>query len=466
MRDAMGPQHRGGRAKASTNARHICRKSMRLSPTAAPVWHIDPQVGAVVSLETRTPDAYTRAARMRPRHPAKRSTGPTAVPEIVVREKATAERLLHGHPWLWRDAVAKGYPQAAPGDEVQVLAPDGQPIGRGVIDPTSPILVRLWTRDRVPLDKALLYERIQSAVALRGRLFDDQATTAYRLLHGEGDLMPGFVVDRYGPIAVLRSDGDAAGARVPATAHALWEALVSRGVSTLVHRVGARGETPRLEVLHGEAPPDRVVVREHGVPFVVDLAHGQKSGAFLDQRENRRRVGKMAAGKRVLNLFSYAGGFSLFAVLGPHVTSVDMAAGAHATAQASFREAGVDPHGHAFVTAEVRAFLGRARERGERWDLIVSDPPSFAPSERAVTGALGAYRDLHEACAAVLAPGGILCAASCSSHVDARAFLTTLDDAALRRPGMRVLGLYGAGPDHPSRAAFPEGQYLKFVVLT
>jgi 23S rRNA (cytosine1962-C5)-methyltransferase len=201
---------------------------------------------------------------------------------------------------------------------------------------------------------------------------------------------------------------------------------------------------------------------------VVDLARGQKTGAFLDQRENRARVGEMAAGRRVLNLFSYAGGFSLFAAArgAAHVTSVDVAAAAHATAQASFRASGVDPGKHAFVTADVTAFLDRARKKGDTWDLVISDPPSFAPSEKAVPRALAAYRALHAACAAVLSPGGTLCAASCSSHVGMDAFLSTLDDASLGRSDLRVLELRGAGPDHPTLPAFPEGRYLKFVVLS
>jgi 23S rRNA (cytosine1962-C5)-methyltransferase len=203
------------------------------------------------------------------------------------------------------------------------------------------------------------------------------------------------------------------------------------------------------------------------VPFVVDVLRGQKTGAFLDQRDNRRRVGELARGRRVLNLFSYAGGFSLHAALGGavHVTSVDVATAAHATAQASFRAAGVDPAGHAFIAADVRAFLDGARAAGKTWDLVVSDPPSFAPSEKAVLRALSAYRSLHRACAAVLAPGGILCASSCSTHVDPVAFLTTLDDVALGGREMSVLELRGAGADHPTLAAFPEGRYLKFAVL-
>jgi 23S rRNA (cytosine1962-C5)-methyltransferase len=390
-----------------------------------------------------------------------------AVLEIALRPGGAADRLAHGHPWVWRETIARGLEKAAPGEEVQVVGADGAPIGRGLADPASPIAVRLWTRGHAPIDQAVWRGRVGQALALRKALVAGADTTAYRVLHGEGDRMPGFVVDRYGPVAVLRTDGEGARARLGDLVDVLGPALETWGVSTLVYRVGARGEKPRLDVLRGEPPPETVTVREHGLAFVVDLKHGQKTGAFLDQRDNRRRVGELASGRRVLNLFSYAGGFSIFAAAGgaTQVTSVDMAAAAHATAQASFRASRLDPASHAFVTADVMAFLEQARKRRETWDLVVSDPPSFAPSEKAVPRALGAYRALHHACAEVLARRGILCAASCSSHVDMAAFLTTLDDAALGRDDLRVLELRGAGADHPTLAAFPEGRYLKLVVL-
>jgi 23S rRNA (cytosine1962-C5)-methyltransferase len=167
-----------------------------------------------------------------------------------------------------------------------------------------------------------------------------------------------------------------------------------------------------------------------------------------------------------LNLFSYAGGFSLRAALGgaTRVTSVDIAANAHATAQSSFRLAGVDPSKHAFVTADAFAFLASAKKRGDAWDLIVSDPPSFAPSEKSLARALSAYRALHRACVDVLAPNGIFCASSCSSHVDAERFASTLDDAAISAP-LRMTALHGAPADHPTLPAWSEGRYLKFAVL-
>jgi 23S rRNA (cytosine1962-C5)-methyltransferase len=169
----------------------------------------------------------------------------------------------------------------------------------------------------------------------------------------------------------------------------------------------------------------------------------------------------------VLNLFSYAGGFSTAAILGgaQHVTSVDLAQAAHATAQDSMRANGIDPSAHAFVTADAFMFLDAAKKKGQRWDLIVSDPPSFAPSEKSRPRALTAYRRLHGACAAVLAPQGIFCASSCSSHVSADDFASTLDDAATGRADLSMVELHGPPWDHPTLPAAPEGRYLKFAVL-
>ncbi len=357
---------------------------------------------------------------------------------------------------------------------IVALADDtGQPIGCGVWDPTSPIAVRVWSLDpKTRLDARLFRTRLEHAIAIRQRLFADGATTAYRLLNGEGDRVPGFVLDRYAHVAVLRIDGDAAKAIAPTLLRDVEEPLRAIGITTLLERSGRRGEAPEIRPLFGAAQ-DKIEVKEHGVPFVVDLARGQKTGAFLDQRENRRRVGELVARRarggapvRVLNLFSYAGGFSLRAALaGGTVTSVDVAMAAHATAQESFRLAGVDPRAHAFVTADCFAWLEGAAKRGERWDVVISDPPSFAPSEKAKPKGIAAYRSLHRACAAVVAEGGSFVAASCSSHVTAEDFAATLDDATLGRSDLRLLEQFGPPPDHPTLPAFPEGRYLKLVVL-
>jgi 23S rRNA (cytosine1962-C5)-methyltransferase len=393
--------------------------------------------------------------------------------------RAAAQAVRRGHPWVFRDGLAgreRREAKLASGDVV-VLAEAGErePLATALYDAESPIAARVLALGELRVDEAFLNSRLEDALSRRDRWFASSTdTTAYRLVHGEGDRLPGLVVDRYGPVAVLKLDGAVWSKLEGTLVRLLTGALERRGVRKLGRRVRAPHASaeaePRYEPIVGGAPPDPLVVSEHGVRFEVSVLHGQKTGAFLDQRENRRRVGELTrrlGARRVLNLFSYAGGFSLAAALGgaERVTSVDVASHAHATAQRSFRENGLDPSEHAFVTSDVFQFLARARERGETFSLVVSDPPSFAPSERAREGALRAYRRLHAAAASVLAPGGVLCAASCSSHVSMDDFTSTLDDRSLGRADLSLLEAHGPPCDHPTLAAWPEGRYLKLVVL-
>jgi len=380
-----------------------------------------------------------------------------------------ASAVLRGHPWIWRDAVTRVPSGAKTGDVVTLCDPAGRAIGQGLWDAASPIAARVYGRsaDRA-LDAGAIVAAVSRAFDRRRRWKDDGDTTAYRLCHGEGDRVPGVVIDRYAHVAVLRLDGDAIAVWLDALIEGIWPLLQALGVRSFILR-GARGESEeRIRPLAGDSPPESITVRENGVAMVVDLLRGQKTGAFLDQRDNRRRVRELARGRRVLNLFSYAGGFSTAAALGgaEHVTSVDLAQAAHATAEASMRANGIDPSAHAFVTADAFAFLAAAQQKRQRWELVVSDPPSFAPSEKSRPRALSAYRRLHGACAAVLAEQGILCASSCSSHVSAEDFATTLDDAATGRPELSLVALYSNPWDHPTLPGWPEGRYLKFAVLS
>ncbi|WP_437508520.1 class I SAM-dependent rRNA methyltransferase [Sorangium sp. So ce1099] len=406
-----------------------------------------------------------------------------------------AAAVRRGHPWVYRDGIAgggnaaqrgerrrgeraRGEPArgdaAATGDVVELSAEGATFLGRGLWDAESAIAVRVFQRTQAPqLDERALAERLERAFALRDGWFAGRDTTAYRLCNGEGDRVPSLVIDRYDRAAVVRLDGGMLAPWLDRLLPHLARALGARGVRSIGLRArgpsaGADAEGKKLAHLHGPPLPDRLFVRESGVAMEVDLARGQKTGAFLDQRDNRARVRALAAGRRrVLNLFSYAGGFSVAAALGGagRVTSVDSASAAHASAQRTFRENGVDPAAHEFVTADAFDFLEKAHARGDRYDLIICDPPSFAPNERVKPRALGAYRRLHTAVARVLDRGGVLCAASCSSHITAEDFLATLDDATLERDDLRVRAVHGQPEDHPTLPAWWEGRYLKFVVL-
>ena len=388
--------------------------------------------------------------------------------EIHVRPQ-TAAAIRRGHPWVWRDGIERGGQWLEAGAIVQVRESGGTLLGTGLWDPRSPIAVRIFELGEGRLRLDGIVARIERAILRRDLFIDPARTNTYRLCHGEGDRVPGLVLDGYGEVVVAKLDGWHLSSWFDGIAERLWPKLRDRGIRSLVRRIHRDEDRSqgKVERVFGDEAPATITVLENGIRMVVDLAEGQKTGAFLDQRDNRDRVRKLAKGRRVLNLFSYAGGFSTAAALGgaSHVTSVDIAHAAHKTAQASMRENGIDPAAHAFVTADAFAFLDNAKRRGERWDLVISDPPSFAPSEKAVSRALGAYRKLHAACAAVLAEGGIFCASSCSSHVSPEMFLTTLDDASLGRADLSLVELFGAGPDHPIVPAFPEGRYLKFAVL-
>jgi len=386
---------------------------------------------------------------------------------VVSVTSGAAGAIRRGHPWIWRDAVARGSEGLATGDVIEVRSVGEEPLGQAIWDETSPIAARVYARTVSPrLEPGAIIRGIERAIARRAGFATDRETTAYRLCNGEGDRVPGVVIDRYDDVAVLRLDGAAIATWLSDLGPAMWELLRAKGIRSLAHRSAKRGEGG-LEPLFGEPAPETITVRENGVVMVVDLVHGQKTGAFLDQRDNRARVRGLSGGRRVLNLFSYAGGFSTAAVLGGarQVTSVDTAHAAHGAAELSMRANGIDPKTHAFVTADAFVFLAAAKAKVQAWDLVISDPPSFAPSEKAKARALVAYRKLHAACAAVLSPGGVLCAASCSSHVTVEDFAATLDDAALGRADLTLGAMFGLPADHPTLPAWPEGRYLKFAIL-
>lgn len=384
------------------------------------------------------------------------------MPPVRARLTRPLEKTIAaGHPWVYRDALDTF--RAQPGEEVVVETRNGRFLARGLAE-AGPIAVRVFSLRDEPVDGRLFAARFEDALALRAACpLPD--TTALRLCHGEGDRLPGIVVDRYGDHAVLKLDGEAASARADAIAAAIEPALRRLGVETLLVRTGRKEET-RIRAAFGTVPNDRVRVREHGMTLLADLAHGQKTGLFLDHRESRRRVRELAKGRRALNLYGYTGGFSVAAGLGgaAHVTTVDVAKPAIELAIATWRANDLDDAKHDAVAEDVPAFL--AARKSQRFDLIVADPPNFAPSQKSVEAALASYRKLHEDCLARVERGGFYLAASCSSHVDMSAFLGTIREAtSVVRRATQVLEQNGAPADHPRLAVFPEGNYLKVVLL-
>jgi 23S rRNA (cytosine1962-C5)-methyltransferase len=373
------------------------------------------------------------------------------------------ERVIgEGHPWIYRQALAPF--EAPPGAIVTVTSSKGKFVGRGFVD-DGPIAVRMLTTRDEPVSRILWTRRLQQALELRDVVRPPE-TDAYRLIHGEGDRLPGVVVDAYASTAVLRLDGKGIEALADEVIAVLWPLLEARGFERLLVRTGRRGDV-QVEARVGALPDAPVVVLEHGMRLVVDLVHGQKTGLFLDHRESRRRVRELASGRRVLNLYSYTGGFSVAAGLGDalEVTSVDVAEGAIRMAEATWSANDLDPSRHRAIASDVPAFLAQKGRGTPVYDLVVSDPPSFAPNERSVASALDSYRVLHRAGLRRVVPGGLYLAASCSSHVDRDAFDRTVREGAeLAGRVLQVLERWGAPADHPRLLAFPEGDYLKSLL--
>ncbi|MCC7537254.1 MAG: class I SAM-dependent rRNA methyltransferase [Deltaproteobacteria bacterium] len=402
------------------------------------------------------------------RHLKERTAGTSPVGPTRAQLRKPVERaLVEGHPWIWRDALAPF--DARAGDVVTVLDRRGAVLAKGIAD-DGPIAVRVFAVQVLDgdgaLDAALFRTRIESAATLRRRVVPPD-TTAYRLLHGEGDRLPGVVCDVYGEHAVLAFDGQGASAWRDVVVDGLRPVLDGLGVTSLLLRIG-RGDRRAVTAAYGEVPGDPIEVRERGMRLLVDLVHGQKTGLFLDHRESRRRVREIAGGLRVANLYAYTGGFSVAAGLGgaTRVTTVDVAPPAIELARATWMRNELDAERHHAVVADVPKWLGAARVRGDRYGLVIADPPSFAPSETTLPAALDSYRALHAASLALVEPGGIYLAASCSSHVTMAAFEDTLRAGARQaKRVLQVLSRTGAPEDHPRLLGFPEGDYLK-VLLT
>jgi 23S rRNA (cytosine1962-C5)-methyltransferase len=404
---------------------------------------------------------------------AGRSASGRAAPARVVLAKNLARSIRRGHPWIFRDALRT--PPALPdGAPVTVTAPDGQPLARGFWDARSTIAVRVLevaAAGERAAEPNVVETRVAESIDRRLALIDRRRTDAFRLIHGEADRLPGVHADLYGAAISIRFDGRGArafyldGVGLPAV---MVAAARERGIAvTSVIERGQRGEGEVARALAGDLPESEIEVRENGLRFGVDLAHGQKGGLFLDQRDNRALVGTLARGRRVLNLFGYTGGFSIYAAAGgaAHTTTVDVAREAIQAARRNFERNRLPLDAAELHAEDAFAFLERAIGDRISYDLVISDPPSFAPNRRALPAALPAYRRLHRMCASVVAPGGVLCAASCSSHVAAGAFERTIAEGAADAGRRWQLDeMRGAAADHPVARFFPEGDYLKFAV--
>jgi 23S rRNA (cytosine1962-C5)-methyltransferase len=386
-------------------------------------------------------------------------------------QKDLARHLRAGHPWVFRKAIVKQNKGIPAGTIVDVVE-GNRFVARGYYDPLSPITVRVLTREEgETVDDGFWRRRVARALALRKELI--RGTDAYRVLHGESDGLPGVVADRYDRFVVIKLYS----AGLTPWRAAIVEALRAECGDLL--GVYGRDEIPRDDddegsssegrVLWGAEPPEQLTIDEYGMKILVDVRRGQKTGLFLDQRENRRLVRELARGRpEALNLFSYTGGFSVAAALGgaTHVVSNDLDADALQLARATFKANGLDPADHAFAQGDAFDLLANYKRQGRRFDLVVCDPPAFAKSQKAVEGALAGYASLNRAALSVLAPGGLLVTCSCSARVSPEQFGEAVKEAAFKlRVELALVAETRQPYDHPVSLQFKEGRYLKAMVL-
>ena len=381
------------------------------------------------------------------------------------REKSLKRR----HPWIFSGAVEKATGKA--GDTLEVQDASGKPIALAAYSPKSQIRARVWTFNmKEAVDVAFFRNRVQKALALRETLPAAKHTNAMRLINGENDGLPGLIVDRYADVLVAQF----LAAGVERWRDVILDALTEMsGCEAIFERSDAEvrkleGLEPRVGFARGNRNATRCPIIEHGLNFRVDVEQGQKTGFFLDQRENRQRVRALAAGREVLDGFSYTGGFAISALAGgaKRVTAVESSAPALEVAKENLAANPLDASRVEFVQADVFSKLRELRDRAARFDLVVLDPPKFAPTAAQVSKAARAYKDINLWALKLLAPGGLLATFSCSGAVPPDLFQSIVAGAALDAGvDAKIVERFGAAADHPVAMEFPEGEYLKGLLL-
>ncbi len=400
-----------------------------------------------------------------------------AAKRIALRVSAPAERALHqGHPWIFDQAITEQSHEGAPGDLAVIFDNKRRFIAIGLYDPTSFIRVRiLQYRQPATINTNWFESKLITANQLREPLLQ-QSTDGYRLVHGENDGLPGLVVDRYAKTLVLKIYSPM---WIPHLKDFCSALLKTNPAERLILRLSRSLQKQskflyRLEdgmTLAGQPTEDLILFRENGLTFECDPIHGQKTGFFLDQRENRARVEKLSKGKSVLNVFAYTGGFSVYAARGgaKQVISVDSSAPA---LQAAIRNFTHNQHfptvksaTHETIAEDAFEVLARMGSQKRLFDLVIIDPPMFAQNQSQIAAGLSAYRKLTHLGLGVLRPGGTLVQASCSSRIDAETFFDTIHQSA-RESHRRLTEIERTGHalDHP--IGFEEGEYLKCLFAT
>ena len=389
--------------------------------------------------------------------------------KIIKLREGKERSLLKRHPWVFESSIASG--KADAGETVRVVAHDGAFLAWAAFSPSSQIKLRAWSFDEAErIDAGFFERRIAKALAIRARL--PIASDGRRLIHGEADGLPGLVVDRYADTLVAQFLSAGVERWKPVIADLL---LTASGLARLYERSdtsvrGLEGLEPQTGWLRGDGPT-AVTINEHAWKLTLDVAEGHKTGFYLDQRDNRKFFADTVRHfgfQRVLNCYCYTGGFSVAALAGgaSHVTGVDSSGPALERAQANVASNGFDAARHTTLDADVNQTLRQALEQGRSFDAVVLDPPKFAPTVAHAERAARAYKDINRLAFKLLEPGGALFTFSCSGGISADLFHKIVAGAGL---DAGIDGLFyarlAAAPDHPMTVTFPEGEYLKGLVI-
>ncbi len=389
----------------------------------------------------------------------------------VILKKGKEKAALQRHPWIFSGALDKVKGSPVNGEVVRVLAADKEFLAYGYFNEKSRVAVRMmeWDESKF-IDRDWYAAKINAAIAARAHVLRNGDTNTCRLVFSEADFLPGLIVDQYADflsLQILSAGIEQAKAEI---IDILRDALQPKGIFDKSDAT-ARGHED-LEVanglLWGEHPPEFLEVKENGILYHINIAGGQKSGFYCDQRDNRQILAAYTTGKTVLDCFSYSGGFSLnsFAAGAAHVTSVDSSALALETLQQNIDLNGFDKGRSTVLQSDVNKQLRALKEEGRKFDVIVLDPPKYAPSRSALDRAARAYKDLNRHGMGLLESGGLLATFSCSGAVDIETFKQIIAWAALDAgKEVQIVKQFHQPEDHPVRISFPEGEYLKGLLL-
>ncbi len=374
--------------------------------------------------------------------------------------------VLRFHPWIFSGAIARVEGNAQPGEIIEVHSADNKFLGRGFYNPNSQIVCRMLTWQDEPVDQTFFARKVRTAYQLRQGLVA-RSTNAFRVVNAEGDGLPGLIVDKYDEFLVVQMSTLGMVTHGSAIIQSLQHLLNPRGIYE--RSAGAalqeEGLQPLVRLLAGEEPPQNLIMREHDFRFSVNVREGQKTGFFLDQRENRQWVAQHCTNRVVLNAFCYSGAFSVYAAAAgaQRVVSVDSSNAALQLAKENFALNNLPIVPEDFVAADVFHYL---RSTTQKFDLIILDPPAFARRQKDLDNAARAYKDVNLRALKLLMPGGLLFTCSCSQPLSPELFQKILFGAAVdAKRNVRILGHSDHAPDHPLSIYHPEGRYLQAFLL-